>query len=34
MQTWDNTLHVFQNTDLPEAEEALDKIKKFTEKVF
>jgi len=34
LQTWDNTLHVFQNTDLPEAEEALEKIIKFTEKVF
>ena len=33
MQTWDDTIHVFQNTDLPEAEEAMEKIKKFTEKL-
>ncbi|MHA1507559.1 MAG: alpha/beta hydrolase [Promethearchaeota archaeon] len=33
MQTWDDTLHVFQNTDLPEAKEAMEKIKKFTEKI-
>ena len=32
MQTWNDTIHVFQNTDLPEAEEAMEKIKKFTEK--
>ncbi len=32
MQTWDDTIHVFQQHDLPEAEEAMEKIKKFTEK--
>ena len=32
MQTWDDTLHVFQNTDLPEVKEAMEKIKKFTER--
>lgn len=32
IQTWDDTLHVFQNTDLPEVKEALEKIKKFTER--
>jgi len=31
MQTWDDTLHVFQSTDLPEAEEAMERIKKFIE---
>ncbi|MCK4381228.1 MAG: alpha/beta hydrolase [Candidatus Lokiarchaeota archaeon] len=34
LQTWDDTLHVFQNTDLPETKEAMEKIKKFTEKLF
>ena len=33
MQTWDDTLHVFQRTDLPEANEALENIRKFTEKL-
>jgi len=32
LQTWDDTLHVFQSTDLPEAREAMEKIKKFTER--
>jgi len=32
MQTWDDTLHVFQNTDLPAVKEAMEKIKKFTER--
>ena len=32
MQTWDNTLHVFQNTpELPESNEAMEKIKKFVQ---
>jgi len=31
MQTWDNTIHVFHNTDLPESLEAMEKIKQFTE---
>jgi len=35
MQTWDNTLHVFQNTpELPETQEAMGKIKEFVEKLF
>lgn len=34
LQTWDNTIHGFHRTDLPESTEALEKIKKFTEKVF
>jgi len=33
MQTWENTLHEFQNTNLPEVDEAMKKIKKFTEKI-
>ena len=32
LQAWDDTLHVFQNTDLPEVKEAMEKIKKFTER--
>ncbi len=32
MQTWDDTLHVFQNTpELPESKEAIEKIKKFVQ---
>ena len=35
MQTWDNTLHVFQQTpELPETQEAMRKVKKFVEKLF
>jgi acetyl esterase/lipase len=34
MQTWDQTIHVFQKTpELPEANEAITKIKEFTEKL-
>ena len=33
MQTWDDTLHVFHRFDLPESIEAMEKIKKFTEKL-
>jgi len=32
LQTWDDTLHVFQNTNLPEAGEAMVQIKIFTER--
>jgi acetyl esterase/lipase len=35
MQTWDRTIHVFQQTpELPETQEAMGKIKEFTEKLF
>ncbi|MFX0000944.1 MAG: alpha/beta hydrolase [Candidatus Hodarchaeota archaeon] len=35
METWDNTLHVFQQTpELPETQEAMEKIKEFAEKLF
>jgi len=35
MQTWDNTLHVFQNTpELPETKDAMGKIKEFVDKLF
>lgn len=33
MQTWDDAIHVFQITDLPESKEAMEKIKIFTEKL-
>ena len=32
LQIWDDTLHIFQNTDLPEVKEAMEKIKLFTER--
>lgn len=32
LQTWDDTLHIFQNTDLPEVKGAMEKIKIFTER--
>jgi len=32
MQTWNDTIHVFQKYYLPEAEEAMEKVKQFTEK--
>jgi len=31
MQTWDDTIHVFHQSDLPESIEAMEKIKKFIE---
>ena len=35
LQTWDDTLHVFQNNpQLPETKEALEKVKIFVKKVF
>jgi acetyl esterase/lipase len=35
MQTWKETLHVFQNTpELPESQEALEKVREFVEKLF
>jgi acetyl esterase/lipase len=34
LQTWDDTLHEFQIEDLPEAIEAFDKVKEFTEKLY
>ena len=33
IQTWDDTIHVFHNTDLPESIGAMEKIKEFTEKI-
>jgi hypothetical protein len=37
MEVWDDMLHVFQSSgleELPEAQEALDNIKSFADKVF
>jgi len=34
LQTWDDTIHEFQNYDLPESTEALDKARIFFEKLF
>lgn len=34
LQTWDDTLHEFQNYDLPESTEAFDKAREFAQKIF
>jgi len=34
LQTWDDTIHEFQNYDLPESTEAFDKAREFAQNIF
>jgi len=34
LQTWDDTLHVFQTLELPESKEAITRISEFVRKQF